>query len=78
MKPDNDNVQYCLCFLFHGGERLRAIKLAVDALGTTVPQARDYVQEIAANYGKRKRSQRREYEALRAQLNAQNPSDYPV
>lgn len=42
----NKNLRYCLQFLRNGGERLRAIRLAKDVLGLTLPESIKFVDDL--------------------------------
>ena len=43
------NFAWCIMYLRNGGERIRAIMLARDALGITLTQAREWVDSVKLN-----------------------------
>jgi hypothetical protein len=46
LEPTNANLIYCLQFLRNGGEYMRAIRLAKDCLGLSIPEARAFVEGL--------------------------------
>lgn len=46
MRAKNLNTAWCILFLRNGGERIRAIKLAMDIFQISLPQARDWVDNL--------------------------------
>lgn len=46
----SENTRYCLQFLRNSGERIRAIRLAMDTLNMTFNQAQEYVDGLAYKF----------------------------
>lgn len=50
MDKDNPNLKYCLQFLRNGGERIRAIRLCMDATGIGAVASVKFVDELNQKY----------------------------
>lgn len=77
MKEPSDNLRYVMCFLVNAGERLRAVKLAVEFCGISIRDAINLVDENSRTFGPAWRKRVRELWLEESEINARCQAEYP-
>ena len=78
-RPLSSIASYCVVFLWHAGEKLRAVALTYELTRCdTLKEAKAIVENLVSNYGQTLRARNRVHREFASKLNKENPCNPPV